>query len=108
MLLFSLEMLNQTRYHNARRRGQKVDKSKFIEVWQFQIAVPPELKEKSSAEQRAYIKEALGNAEQSFQKGRGYTPVLGVNNIMRQQPLDRPLAPAFRPRIKIFCRQSAR
>jgi putative transposase len=104
---YRFEMLNQTRYHNARRRGQKVDKSKFVEVWTFQLAVPPKLKEKSSAEQRAYIKEALDNAEATFHKDRGYKPVLGVKNIMRQQPLDRPFSPSFRPRIKIFCRNDA-
>ena len=92
---YRFEMLNQTRYHNARRRGQKVDKSKFVEVWKFQLAVPPTLKEKSTHEQWACIKETLNNAEATFHKDRGYKPVLGVNNITRQNPLDQPLAPSF-------------
>ena len=30
-------MLNRTKLHNATRRGQKVDVSKFIEKWEFEL-----------------------------------------------------------------------
>jgi hypothetical protein len=65
-------MLNRTKLHNATRRGQKVDPSKFIEKWEFELTIPP-------------------------------LPPLGVKNIFKQQPTDRPLNPSFRPRIKVCC-----
>ena len=32
-----------------------------------------------------------------------HKPALGLDGILNQSPLDRPLNPSFRPRIKVYC-----
>jgi len=100
---YCFEMLNKTKLHNATRRGQKVDPSKFIERWEFELTIPPLLKDKTDAERKRYIKELMKAAEAHYRALRGNKPPLGVKNIFRQQPFDRPLNPSFRPRIKVYC-----
>lgn len=100
---YSFEMLNKTKLHNATRRGQKVDESDFIETWAFELTVPPMLIDKSDAERKQFIKELITNAEVAYRGLRSNKPPLGVANIRRQRPTDRPLNPSFRPRIKVFC-----
>jgi REP element-mobilizing transposase RayT len=100
---YSFEMLNRTKLHNATRRGQQVDESKFMENWRFELATPPMLLDKSREEQANFIKELVESAEKKYQKDRGYNPALGIDRILGQRPLDRPLEPACRPRIRVFC-----
>ena len=100
---YRFEMLNKTKYHNARRRGQKVDKSKFIEVFEFELSVPPMLQSKTDVERKAFITELLRAAEADYRAKRENKPALGVHNIMKQSPLGRPTNPSFNPRIKVFC-----
>jgi hypothetical protein len=38
---YCFDMLNRTKLHNATRRGQKVDESKFVEKWAFELTIPP-------------------------------------------------------------------
>jgi len=100
---YSVEMLNQTKLHNATRRGQKVDKSEFIETWTFELTPPPFLKNLEVAERNRFIRDLLNGAEKEFRAARDNKPPLGVPNIMNQNPLDRPKNSAFRPRIKVYC-----
>jgi len=99
---YSFEMLNRTKLHNATRRGQKVDKSKFLETWSFKLATPPQHVGKSNAEKRGHIDALLESAETDYRALRGNKPPLGVKNVLRQRPTDRPRTPSFRPRIKVF------
>ena len=100
---YRFEMLNRTKLHNATRRGQKVDPSKFMEVWKFELAVPPMLADKSDAERATFIKELVKSAERKHRVDRENKPALGLDGILYQSPLDRPLNPTFRPRIKVYC-----
>jgi REP element-mobilizing transposase RayT len=104
---YRFEMLNQTKLHNATRRGQKVDESKFIEGWEFELAVPPMLAQKSKPERVAFIEELLTSAEREYRANRENKPALGVEKILEQRPLDRPLNPSFRPRIRVYCHDRA-
>ena len=100
---YCFEMLNRTKLHNATRRGQKVDPSKFIEKWEFELSIPPLLKDKTDVERKRYIRKLMKAAETHYRSLRGNKPSLGVKNIFKQQPTDRPLNPSFRPRIKVYC-----
>jgi hypothetical protein len=96
-------MLNLTKLHNATRRGQKVDKSKFIEQWSFELTTPPYLENKTAAEKKAFIEELMKGAEARYRAQRENKPPLGAARILKQRPTDRPRASSFRPRIKVFC-----
>lgn len=99
---YCFEMLNKTKLHNATRRGQKVDPSRFIEKWELELTVPPLLEDKTDAERKRYIRKLMKAAEKHYRSLRGNRPALGVENIFKQQPTDRPLHPSFRPRIKVY------
>jgi hypothetical protein len=99
---FCFEMTNRTRLHNATRRGQKVDPSKFIETWSFELSTPPMMADKSTAEIKNKIKETLKSAEEEYRGARENKPPLGVAKVLRQNPTDRPKNPSFRPRIRVF------
>jgi hypothetical protein len=79
-----------------------VDKTKFIETWTFELTPPPFLINLKDAERKRYIRDLLGNAEKEFRAARENKSALGVQNILKQRPLDRPKSSAFRPRIKVF------
>jgi hypothetical protein len=96
-------MLDRTKLHNATRRGRKVDVSKFIEKWEFALTTPPFLDGKTRAETKCFIEKLMESAEAAYRSRRGNKPPLGVKNILRQRPTDRPQDSAFRPRIKVFC-----
>jgi hypothetical protein len=100
---YCFEMLNRTKLHNATRRGQKVDVSKFIEKWQFALTPPPFLEGKTPAKKKRLIKDLMESAETEYRSKRDNKPPLGAKNILMQRPTDRPKNPAFRPRIKVFC-----
>jgi REP element-mobilizing transposase RayT len=100
---YCFEMLNKTKLHNATRRGQKVDISRFIEKWKFELTVPPLLADKTDAERKQYITQMMKAAEKQYRSRRENKPPLGVENIFNQHPTDRPRNPSFRPRIKVFC-----
>jgi putative transposase len=100
---YRFEMLNRTKLHNATRRGQKVDKSKFMETWEFELAVPPMLEGKEPGERVGFVKELIRSAEREYRAARGNLPSLGIKKILKQRPTDRPRDPAFRPRIKVYC-----
>ena len=104
---YRFEMLNRTKLHNATRRGQQVDKSKFVEVWELQLSVPPILADMSAAKRKAYIEKLKESAEAVYRANRGNKPALGVKKIMAQRPLDRPRNPSFRPRTKVYCHDRA-
>ena len=99
---YSFDMVNKTKVHNASRRGQKIDKSKFEEKWTFRLTPPPCLEGKSLEERRRFIKELLRSAEADYRARRENKPPLGVSAILKQRPTDRPKKPSFRPRIKVF------
>lgn len=99
---YSFEMLNLTKLHNATRRGKKVDESKYIETWSFKLETPPRHLGKSDAEKRQHLDALLESAEAKYRAARGNKPPLGVKNVLRQRPTDRPQNPSFRPRIRIF------
>ena len=100
---YRFEMLNRTKLHNATRRGQTVDKSKFMEVWEFELTLPPMLEDKSDSEREAFIKALFEGAERKYLTNRGDESALGVEKIMSQDPFDRALNPSFGPRIKVYC-----
>jgi REP element-mobilizing transposase RayT len=100
---YCFEMLNRTKLHNATRRGQKVDSSKFIEKWEFELTPPPFLEGKSWAEKNHFIEELMESVETQYRSMRNNKPSLGAKNILNQHHTDRPKSPAFRPRIKVFC-----
>jgi REP element-mobilizing transposase RayT len=100
---YAFDMLNKTKLHNATRRGQKVDVSKFVETWRFELTVPNKLAQKSDAEKQQFIRELTATAEAEYRSLRGDKPPLGVTNILAQQPFDRPLNPSFRTSIQILC-----
>ena len=105
---YSFEMLNRTKLHNATRRGQKVDNSKFIETWSFSLTTPPKHAGMSDAEKRNHIDSLLESAETEYRALRGNKPPLGVKNVLRQRTTERPRDPSFRQRIKVFCLDRAR
>ena len=80
-----------------------VDVSKFIEKWEFELTIPPLLKDKTDVERKRYIRELMKAAETHYRSLRENKPPLGVKNIFKQHPTDRPLNPSFRPRIKVYC-----
>ena len=100
---YSFEMLNRTKLHNATRRGQKVDVSKFYEKWEFELTPPPFLEGKTDSERKRFIKDLMKAAETEYRAKRGNKPPLGVKNILNQNPTDRPRNSSSRPRIKVFC-----
>jgi putative transposase len=100
---YCFEMLNRTKLHNATRRGQKVDPTRFTEEWSFELSVPPMLAEKTETERRRFIRQLVTGTENMFHEQRNNKPPLGVENILRQRPTDRPKTVSFRPRIKFFC-----
>jgi hypothetical protein len=100
---YCFEMLNKTKLHNATRRGQKVDESKFVDEWRFELTIPPMLRNKSDKERQQFIHDLMEVAEADFRKARENKPPLGAKNILQQRPTDRPRNPSFRPRIKVFC-----
>jgi hypothetical protein len=77
-------MLNKTKLHNATRRGQKVDKSKFVDVWEFELSVPPMLRGKSESDRKEFITALLKAAEADYRKTRVNKPPLGVENTSRR------------------------
>jgi putative transposase len=100
---YCFKMLNRTKLHNATRRGQKVDVSKFIEKWEFKLTPPPFLEGKSKSEKNLFIEELKKSAETLYRSMRNNKPPLGVKHILKQRPTDRPQRSAFSPRIKVFC-----
>ena len=100
---YSFNMLNNTKLHNATRRGQKVDKSKFVETWSFSLTTPPGLADKTMSERKHFIKKLMKSAETEYRKLRGNRRPLGIAMILKQRPTDRPRVSSFRPRIKVFC-----
>jgi REP element-mobilizing transposase RayT len=105
---YHFEMLNKTKLHNATRRGQKVDPSKFVEVFEFELAVPPMLKGKEETERKSFISELKRSAETEYRNKRENKKPLGMEKIRTQKPTDRPLDPSFRPRIKVFSKDKAK
>lgn len=100
---YCFEMLDRTKLHSATRRKQKVEVSKFIDKWEFALTPPPFLDGKTRAETKWFIENLMESAEAEFRSRRGNKPPLGVKNILKQRPTDRPQDPSFRPRIKVFC-----
>ena len=100
---YSFEMLNATKLHNATRRGQKVDKSKFLERWSFALTPPPSLCGKPVEERAQFIRDLMQSAEAEYRAKRENKPALGAARILKQRPTDRPKASSFRTRIKVFC-----
>lgn len=100
--MYNFKMLNRTKLHNASRRGQKVDKSQFIETWSFALTTPPTLAGKDDDEKRRHINLLLESAEAEYRALRSNKQPLGVKNVLRQRPTERPMNPSFRPRIKVF------
>ena len=100
---YNFKLFNRTRYHNATRRGQRRDKSEFMEEWQFKLAVPPSLGNKSIEHQKQFMEETLKTAEEKYRSARSNKPPLGIKNILRQHPLERPLNSSFTPRRKFHC-----
>jgi len=100
---YSFEMLNLTKLHNATRRGQKIDKSKFIDRWSFELTPAPYLLDKMTEERKQFIEDLMRSAETEYRAKRENKPPLGAAQILKQRPTDRPKASSFRPRIKVFC-----
>ena len=100
---YRFEMLNNTKLHNATRRGQKVDKSKFVETWTFSLTPPPSFADKNASETKRFIEDLMKSAEVEYRNLRGNRRPLGIAMILKQRPTDRPQASSFRPRIKVFC-----
>jgi hypothetical protein len=97
-----VKAFNATKYHQATRRGQKKNRSEFMEEFTYQLFVPPMWEGKSQAEIRKLTKELVKGGEAKYRAARGHRPALGVEKIRAQSPFDRPKAPSFRPRIKFF------
>jgi len=68
---YRFEMLNRTKYHNATRRGQKVDESQYMETWEFALSVPPMLSGITKTEQNAFVKQLIRSAEKKYRAARG-------------------------------------
>jgi len=105
---YSFELLNKTKLHHATRNGKKVDKSKFIETWSFELTPPPFLQQKSEDERTGAVKALIETAESQYRAARGEKPPLGAAGIMKQHCFDRPQAASFRPRIAVLCFDKAR
>jgi hypothetical protein len=63
---YCFEMLDKTKLHNATRRGQKVDKSKFVQEWRFELTTPPILRDESNKERKQYIRELMKDVPTFF------------------------------------------
>ena len=100
---YRVELLNKTKLHNATRRGKKVDREKFIETFEFSLAIPPMWEELSQKERAARVRELVKCGEKEYRQKREGKPALGMKKVFVQKPTDRPKNPAFRPRIKVFC-----
>ena len=100
---YRVEVLNKTKLHNATRRGQKVDRRKFIETFEFSLTIPPMWEDLSVKDRASKIRELVKSGEKEYRQRREGKPALGMRKIATQKPPDRPKNPAFRPRIKVFC-----
>lgn len=101
---------DRTGYHNATRRGQKVDIAKFMKEYEIRLAVPPMWSEKSEEEVSAFVGALVEGyeAQQAAARratGRGF---LGVTGVLSQRPTDRPLEPEFARRQYVLCRDTER
>ncbi|MBN2341868.1 MAG: hypothetical protein JXR45_10270 [Deltaproteobacteria bacterium] len=82
--------INQTKYGNATRFGKKADKKDFEETYEFELAVPPMLADKSQEAQTAFLKELLKGATQKYHVTRQGRPALGMQRVLQQKFLDAP------------------
>jgi REP element-mobilizing transposase RayT len=97
--------LNLTKYNDATRHGRKVDKSKYIETFSFELAIPPQLLDKTEKQQQRFINELLKAGTNVYAQKREHKPALSMNKVMEQNCFDRPGKPKNRPRKKFmsFC-----
>jgi len=99
---YSFEVLNLTKFHNARRQGKKVTEDEFMETFEFELSPPPMWSGKTKEEQEELTREFVESAEQAYRARRENKRPLGVRGVFRQSPFDRPENPSFRPRIKVL------
>ena len=97
-----VDVLNKTRLHNATRRTKNVDTSKFIERHTIALTVPPPWSALPPDVRTRHLRDLVHAGEQRFQRARDNKPPLGMKQVLKQSPLDAPLFPSFRPRIKVF------
>jgi len=98
--------LDRTRLHNRTRRGQRVQRAEFVEVYELRLTIPPPWRDLSTRARRKRIRELVRTNEQRYRRERraeGRT-VLGRRRILSQSPLMRPRNPDRRPRVKVFCK----
>ncbi|MCP4599585.1 MAG: hypothetical protein GY847_03435, partial [Proteobacteria bacterium] len=104
---YRFELLNATKYYNAVRFGKKVNKADFIETWEFDLTVPPMWEAMTSKQRAQIIWEVVSTAEKKYKLKREGKPVLGIANIKRQNPTDRPKSPSKKTKIKFICFEKA-
>lgn len=101
---------DRTAYHNATRRGQRVDRSRFMKAYEIRLAVPPMWSELTVEQRRLQVQELVAGFEAQQVRarraeGRGF---LGVVGVLSQRPTDRPLESSFAPRVYVLCRDQER
>lgn len=97
---------DRTAHHNATRRGQKVNASKFMKEYEIQLAMPPMWAGKSEEQLGTLVAELVAGFETKQiaarrAEGRGF---LGVAGVLSQRPTDRPLESVFTTREYVLCR----
>jgi REP element-mobilizing transposase RayT len=99
--------INQTKYGDATRFGKEAHKKDFEETYEFELAAPPMLADKTQEEQTAFLKELLKAATKEYHAKRKGKPALGMQTILQQNYFDSPSTPKKRARFKFmsFCEE---
>jgi REP element-mobilizing transposase RayT len=102
--------LDRTAYHNATRRGQQVEPSRFMKEYEIRLAPPPMWVDKSKVERAKLVTDLVAGFEARQvaarrAEGRGF---LGVAGVLSQRPTDRALEPEFAVREYVLCRDHER
>lgn len=103
-------LFDRTAYHNATRRGQKVDPARFMKTHEIRLSVPPMWSGLNPGARRYQLEELMASFEAVQVRtrradGRGF---LGVEGVLSQRPTDRPLESSFAPRVYVLCRDPER
>jgi hypothetical protein len=103
-------LFDRTAFHNATRRGQRVNAARFMKTHEIRLSVPPMWSGLSDAARRHRLEELMASFEAVQLRdrqadGRGF---LGVERVLAQRPTDRPWESSFSPRVYVLCRDPER
>ena len=101
---YSFTAINKNQCQKAsRNRKNPPDPKRFEETYEFSLTEPLGFEGKSIEEQAEYIRPLLEQQEVAFRDARQNKPPLGVEQIRRQNPLDRPQTTERKPKRRFSC-----